>query len=92
MFALPENVCARFLSLLQSSSPQTVSAGMAAAKKASLRAVLRDRLGVLCPERYVNSLSERRSLSEAWESPDLLYKLFLLSHYRLNDLQIDGSS
>src|SRR4051794_39518509 len=74
----PENVGSRFLSLLQSSSPQTVSAGMAAMKKASFPAVLRDRLGVLRPERYASSLAEWRSLSGAWESSDLLYKLFLL--------------
>jgi hypothetical protein len=72
--------------------PQTVSAGMAAAKKASFRAVLRDRLGVLLPERYANSLSEWRSLSGAWESSDLLYKLFLVHHQQLNDLQFDESS
>jgi len=65
---------------------------MAAAKKVNFRTVLRDRLGVRHPERYANSLSERRSLSVAWESPDLLYKLFLLSHQRLDDLQIDESS
>jgi hypothetical protein len=65
---------------------------MAAAKKASFRAVLRDRLGVLLPERYVNSLSEWRSLSGTWESSDLLHKLFLLFHQRLNDLRIGGSS
>jgi hypothetical protein len=65
---------------------------MAATKKASFRAVLRDRLGVRYPERYANSLSEGRSLSGAWESSDLLYKLFLLSHQRLDDLQIEESS
>jgi hypothetical protein len=64
---------------------------MAAVKKASFWAVLRDRLGVLYPERYANSLSERRSLSGAWESSDLLYKLFLLSNHRLNDLQLGES-
>jgi hypothetical protein len=53
---------------------------MAAVKKARFRAVLRDRLGFFYTERYANSLSERRSLSGAWESPDLLYKLFLLPH------------
>ena len=40
------------------------------------RAVLRIRLGVSTPERSGNSLSGRRSLSGAWESTDLLYKLF----------------
>ena len=65
---------------------------MAAVKKASFRAVLQDRLGVLRPERYVNSLSEWHSLSGAWESSDLLYKLFLLSSQNLKDLQLGGSS
>jgi hypothetical protein len=83
----PENVCSRFPPLLQSSSPQSVSAGVAATKKASFRAVLRDGLGVLHPERYANSLSKRRSLSGAWESADLLYKLFSLFDQGLHNLQ-----
>jgi hypothetical protein len=65
---------------------------MAATKKASFRAVLWDRLGVLYPERYANFLSEWHSLSGAWESSDLLYKLFLPCGQWLNDLQIDESS
>jgi len=65
---------------------------MAATKKASFRAVLRARLGVPYPERYVDFLFEWPSLSKASESSDLLYKLFLLSHQRLDDLQISESS
>ena len=46
-------------------------------KKASFQTVLRDKLGVLYPERYANSLSVWRSLSGAWGLADLLYKLFV---------------
>jgi hypothetical protein len=65
---------------------------MVAAKKASFRAVLRAGLEVLYPERYTNSLSEWPSLSGAWESSDLLYKLFQLANQKLNDLQFGKSS
>src|SRR3954470_20612008 len=61
---------------LQSACPQTFSADFRATKKATFRAVLGVGLGVLHPERYGESLSERLALSEAWESSDLLYKLF----------------
>jgi hypothetical protein len=64
------------LSLLQSVPSQTFSAAISAIKKASFQAVLRVGLGVLDPERYASSLSERRSLSEAWRLTDFLYKLF----------------
>jgi hypothetical protein len=73
---LPENVCSRLLSLLQTRRIQTFSAATWPARNASFRAVLRIRLGVSTPERSGNSLSGRRSLSGAWESTDLLYKLF----------------
>jgi hypothetical protein len=65
---------------------------MAGVKKAKFGAVLRVRLGILQSERYANSLSKWRSLSGAWESSDLLYKLFMLFHQRLNNLQIGGNS
>jgi acyl-CoA synthetase (AMP-forming)/AMP-acid ligase II len=72
----PENVCSRLLSLLQSVSSQTFSVEFRAPKKARFRAVLRVGLGVRRPERYGESLSERRFLSEAWGLADLLYKFF----------------
>jgi hypothetical protein len=81
----------RIPSPLQSVRSQTFSVAFWDLKKAGFRAVLRVRLGVPIPERYANSLSERRSLSGAWESSNLLYKLFLLSHPSLNDLHIDES-
>jgi hypothetical protein len=76
--SVPENVRTQFLSLLQTDTSQTFSAAIWAARKASFQAVLSVRLGVSAPERYGNCLSERRSLSELWESTDLLYKPFSL--------------
>jgi hypothetical protein len=72
----PREFGSQYLPLLQSVPSQTFSAGFGAAKKASFQAVLRVGLGVLDPERYASSLSERRSLSEAWRLTDFLYKLF----------------
>ena len=60
----PENVEFQFLSL-RSVTNQTFSAAIRAARKASFRAVSRVRFGVSIPERYGNSLSNRRSLSES---------------------------
>jgi hypothetical protein len=58
-------------------------------EKARFRAaVLRVGLGVRGPARYTNYLSKRRSLSEAWETSDLLYKLFPLFDQCLHDLQM----
>jgi hypothetical protein len=59
-----------------------------AAGKARFLVVLRSELEVRNPERYGNSLSERRSLSGAWESTDLLYKLFPLFDQMLDNLQM----
>ena len=53
-----------------------ISVVIRTAEKARFRAVLRVGLGVRIPERYGNSLSERRILSEAWGLADLVYKLF----------------
>jgi hypothetical protein len=74
--AAPENVCFRLLSLLQSVPLEPISVKIHVGKKARFRAVLRARLGVPNPERYANSLSERRTLSGAWGLADLVYKLF----------------
>jgi hypothetical protein len=77
LFVRSERVRAQFLSLLQSGFLQIFSVEFWTAEKPRPRAVLRGRLGVRQPERYGKSLSERRSLSEAWGLPDLVYKLFL---------------
>jgi hypothetical protein len=73
----PENVGSRFLPLLQSVPIQPISIKIQVCKKSRFRAVLRARLGVPNPERYANSLSERRTLSGAWGLSDLVYKLFV---------------
>ena len=57
---------------------QPVSVRFRSGKKASFREVLRVGLGVSSPERYANSHSERRILSEAWGMADLLDKFFCL--------------
>ena len=58
----PEKFGSQYLSLLQSIPSQTFSAELRALKKASVRAVLRIRLGVDNPERYGN-LSQNGVLS-----------------------------
>jgi hypothetical protein len=67
--------------------PTNLAAAFLSLEKARFRAVLRVGLGVPNPERYGNSLSQRRTLSEAWESTDLLYKLFSLFDQGLHNLQ-----
>src|SRR5690348_17588763 len=62
--------------LLQSLLLQTFSAIFGTAKKPNCSRHWRDRLGVWRAERSGKLLSERRSVSEAWESAILLYKLF----------------
>ena len=80
----PETVGSRFLSLLQSAATQTFSANFAAGKKPNCRKHSHERLGGSEPERYGKSLSEWPFLSEAWESANLLYKLFRLNFQRLS--------
>ena len=72
----PENVCPRLLSLLQSDPLQIISADIGSLKKARFRAVLRAELDTAKAERAAFSLSDRLSLSAAWGSADLVYKLF----------------
>jgi hypothetical protein len=82
---LPEKVVSQLLSLLQTVTSQTFSAAIGVAGKASLRAVLR----VFAIRNDTEILSPNGgSLSEAWESTDLLNKLFWLTDQGLHDLQM----
>ena len=61
---------------------RTLSAISRTAKKPNCRRVLRIGLGGSRAERYAESLSESRILSEAWGLAELLYKLFSLTFQR----------